>query len=265
MIFTLFALAAAVVFFFSSLALLNYGRRLGARHLAKEGASSMAGLNAVEGAVFALMGLLLAFSLSGALQRFDERRQLVLQEVNAIGTAYDRLAFLEREKGLKLRAKLKAYVQARIDLYRLPIDLSLSNWSADYSTEQLDKILALKAEVWDEAVAACSSTGASTACSLILTSLGNVFDLARLRSGINERHPPIVIFITLFGLALAGSLLAGFGMAAAKKRSWIHIVAFALALATTLYIITEIEYPRLGFIRVDAFDHFLTEAHARMK
>lgn len=75
----------------------------------------------------------------------------------------------------------------------------------------------------------------------------------------------MVIFAMLFGLGLAGSLLAGFGMAAAKTRSWIHIVAFALALATALYIITEIEYPRLGFIRVDAFDHFLAEAHARMK
>lgn len=110
MIFTLFALAVAVVFFFASLALLSDGRRLGARHLAKEGASPMAGLNAVEGAVFALMGLLLAFSLSGALQRFDERRQLVLQEANAISTAYDRLVFLEREKESKLKTKLKAYV-----------------------------------------------------------------------------------------------------------------------------------------------------------
>ncbi len=50
MIFTLFALAVAVVFFFTSLALLNYGRLVGVRHLAKEGASAMAGLNAVEGA-----------------------------------------------------------------------------------------------------------------------------------------------------------------------------------------------------------------------
>ena len=265
MIFTLFALAVAVVFFFASLALLSYGRCLGARHLAKEGASSMAGLNAVEGAVFALMGLLLAFSLSGALQRFDERRQLVLQEANAISTAYDRLVFLEREKESKVKASLKAYVEARIDLYRMPSGFSLPNWSADDSTEQPAKIHALQSEVWDGAIAACSSTGASTACSLLLTSLGNLFDIARLRSGINERHPPIIIFITLFGLGLAGSLLAGFGMAAAKTRSRIHIVAFALALAATLYIITETEYPRLGFIRVDAFDHFLTEAYARMK
>ena len=108
MIFTLLALAVAVVFFFASLALLSYGRRLGARHLAKEGASSMAGLNAVEGAVFALMGLLLAFSLSGALQRFDERRQLVLQEANAISTAYDRLVFLERERRIETEDEVES-------------------------------------------------------------------------------------------------------------------------------------------------------------
>jgi hypothetical protein len=48
----------------------------------------MAGLTTVEGAVFALIGLLLAFTISGALQRFDERRQLVIQEANAVSTAY---------------------------------------------------------------------------------------------------------------------------------------------------------------------------------
>ncbi|MGC1747998.1 MAG: hypothetical protein WA778_08390 [Pseudolabrys sp.] len=50
----------------------------------QKGAGSMAGLTTVEGAVFALIGLLLAFTISGALQRFDERRQLVIQEANAV-------------------------------------------------------------------------------------------------------------------------------------------------------------------------------------
>ena len=54
----------------------------------------MSGLPTIEGAIFALIGLLLAFTISGALQRFDERRQLVVQEANAVMTAYDRLALL---------------------------------------------------------------------------------------------------------------------------------------------------------------------------
>src|SRR5262249_46701399 len=91
MIFTLFAALIAAAFFVSSLFLLNYGRQLGLRYL-KGGTSNMAGLATVEGAVFALIGLLLAFTISGALQRFDDRRQLVIQEANAASTAHDRLA-----------------------------------------------------------------------------------------------------------------------------------------------------------------------------
>jgi hypothetical protein len=70
MIFSLFALAIAAVFFASSLILLNFGRHLGLRYLQQQkDAANMAGLATVEGAVFALIGLLLAFTISGALQR----------------------------------------------------------------------------------------------------------------------------------------------------------------------------------------------------
>jgi hypothetical protein len=72
--FLLFSSAVAVTFFISSLILMNWGRRLGARYLVCEGAPTVTGLNAIEGAVFALMGLVLAFAISGALQRFDERK-----------------------------------------------------------------------------------------------------------------------------------------------------------------------------------------------
>ena len=68
-------------------------------------------------AVFALIGLLLAFTISAALQRFDERRQLVIQEANAVSTAYDRLGLLEGEVARNLQMKLKDYVRARIDLH----------------------------------------------------------------------------------------------------------------------------------------------------
>jgi hypothetical protein len=79
--FVLFSITVAAAFFVSSLVLLNFGRQLGLRYLRQEG-GSLAGLTTVEGAVFALIGLLLAFTISGGLQRFDDRRQLVIQEAN---------------------------------------------------------------------------------------------------------------------------------------------------------------------------------------
>ena len=125
MIFMLFAVAIVAAFFVSSLILMNYGRQLGLRYRQQLGAESMAGLPSVEGAVFALIGLLVAFTVSGALHRFDERRQLVLQEANAVSTAFDRLDLFEGEAAKNIQKKLKEYVRARIELYRMPHDFSL--------------------------------------------------------------------------------------------------------------------------------------------
>ena len=264
MIFLFFAVLIAGAFFVSSLFLLNYGRQLGLRYL-KEDTGNMAGLTTVEGAVFALIGLLLAFTISGALQRFDDRRQLVIQEANAASTAHDRLALFEGDVGRDLQNKLRDYVQARIDLYRMPHDYSLSKRTEFFSSEQEDKILSLKNNVWNAAVAACPQASFRPACAQALPTLANLFEVARLRLGAAEKHPPQVIYVILFGLGLGGSLLAGFGMAAAKSRSWIHMLIFAATLTVALYTLTDMEYPRLGLIRIDNFDHFLVDAQLQMQ
>jgi hypothetical protein len=69
----------------------------------------------------------------------------------------------------------------------------------------------------------------------------------------------------LFGLGLGSSLLAGIGTAATRTRSWVHMVTFAAALALALFVVTNIEFPRLGLIRVDFFDHFLRSVHEHMR
>ncbi|WJR79784.1 hypothetical protein [Bradyrhizobium sp. NP1] len=86
-----------------------------------------------------------------------------------------------------------------------------------------------------------------------------------LRAGASEKHPPQIIYFMLFCQGLACSLLAGFGMAAGTARSWIHMVTFALTLAVALFIVTDMEYPRLGLVRIETFDHFLADAYAGMR
>jgi hypothetical protein len=69
----------------------------------------------------------------------------------------------------------------------------------------------------------------------------------------------------LAALALASAILAGYGMAASQTRSWIHILEFAAIMAVTVYIIVDLEHPRLGLIRVDAFDQVLVDLRNSMK
>jgi len=84
----LMAAVLAVGLFVGILAMLEFGRRLGIRRLAIDPAGAQAGTGAVEGAVFALVGLLIAFTFSGAASRFAVRRDLIVAETNAIGTAW---------------------------------------------------------------------------------------------------------------------------------------------------------------------------------
>jgi hypothetical protein len=80
-----------------------------------------------------------------------------------------------------------------------------------------------------------------------------------------RRVVALIIYAMLFGLGLGGSLLAGFGMAAATARSWIHMVIFAGTLTITLYAVTDMEFPRLGLIHIENFDHFLVETYEQMR
>jgi hypothetical protein len=265
MIFMLFAVAIAVLFFAGSLILLRLGQHLGLRHRKRSGSEGIGGLATVEGAIFGLMGLLLAFTISGALQRFDDRRQLVIQEATAATTAYDRLSLFGGDDAGRLQAGLKEYVRARIDLYRMAHDFLLLQRAEDFSDQQEKKLLELKNQLWDAAVAACPQPNYRPACALSLPALNSLFEVARLRAGAAEKHPPQIIYFMLFGLGLGCSLLAGFGMAASAGHSWIHMMLFAGTLTVALYIVTDMEYPRLGLIRIENFDHFLADAYDQMR
>ena len=165
---------------------------------------------------------------------------MILNEANAISTAYQRLDLLEAPTALALKSALKAYLRARIDLYQTGIGFSLWRGAEVASDEHLARISRLNHAIWDGAVKACAPADQKAVCVLVLPSLSSMFDTARSRDGANERHPPHVLYVMLFGLGLGGSLLAGFGMAATKNRSWVHMTIFASALAVALFVVTDL-------------------------
>jgi acyl-CoA synthetase (AMP-forming)/AMP-acid ligase II len=102
------------------LAMQEIGRRLGVRARTMAGDAAVAGTGVVEGAVFALLGLLIAFTFSGAASRFDERRKLIVEEANAIGTAYLRIDLLPVAAQADMRDSFRRYLDTRLAAYRAP-------------------------------------------------------------------------------------------------------------------------------------------------
>jgi hypothetical protein len=243
--------------FVGMIALLDLGRRFGRRRQGKDQEGARAGLGAVEGAVFALMGLLIAFTFSGAASRFDARRQLIVEEANAIGTAWLRLDLLPPAAQPELRDLFRRYLDLRLAVYQKLPDLAAA-------MAELDKANALQGEIWSRAVAACQQSPGPVSVQLI-PALNQMFDISATRTAASRLHPPVIIFILLGVLALMGSLLAGYAMAGGKTRSWIHLIGFALIMATTVYVILDLEFPRLGIIRIDTFDQVLIELRQSMR
>ncbi|MFB1487906.1 MULTISPECIES: DUF4239 domain-containing protein [unclassified Thiocapsa] len=234
------------------------GRRLGAGRLARDPDGAQAGTGVVEGAVFALVGLLIAFTFSGAATRFDQRRDLIVQETNAIGTAYLRLDLLPTDARSALQEDFRRYVDARLDAYRQLPDIQAV-------VAGLAKATALQNKIWTQSVSAGQRPDAAPdAIKLLLPALNDMIDITTTRTLAAQMHPPLGIYLMLVALALASALLAGYSMAGGRSRNWLHMIAFAVVMAMTVYIIIDIEFPRMGMIRVDAFDQALVELRAAM-
>ena len=238
------------------LLLLEIGRRIGVRQRkASEGAGS--GFGAVEGAVFGLLCLLIAFTFSGAAARFETRRNLVVEETNDIGTAYLRLSLLPQDAQPELHDLFRQYVDARLAFYHEILD-------PEAAQARMARLRELQNEIWPRAVKASQQTSTTVASMLLLPALNNMFDIATTRSAAQQMHPPKVIFGMLAVLALACSLLAGYGMSA-SPRSWLHTIAFAVILTLAVYLIIDLEYPRAGVIRLSSFDQILIDLRNSMK
>jgi hypothetical protein len=243
--------------FLGMLILLAVGRRIGARRLAADPDGARTRLGAVEGALFGLLGLLIAFTFSGAAARFDARRQLIVDEANCIGTAYRRVALLPEEAQEPMRKLFREYLDSRLETYRRLPDLVAANAEWQH-TLQLQDIL------WTNALAACRAAPATPPLMLLLPSLNQTFDIANTRIVAARRHPPATIYAMLAGLALAAALLAGHGLAGAKVPSRVHAIGFAAIVALTAYVTLDLEFPRFGYIRIDASDQALIELRASM-
>jgi hypothetical protein len=250
----LFLISAAL--FVAMVALQDAGWRLGrARMAAAHGHSP--GVGAVESSVFALTGLVIAFSFSGAADRFEHRRALITEEVNAIGTAYKRLDVVGADACTALRAEMRDYVRQRLSVYRALPDIGAARQSLERSERTQD-------EIWSNAVAATRAAGGSTQ-EVLLPSLNEMFDMATTRVLAGQAHPPLVVFVMLGVLCLLSAFIAGYDMASAPAPSRLLFCVFAAALTVTVYVILDLEYPRFGLIRIDAAESNIAQLLEKMR
>lgn len=254
---TLLLLGSAVGLVIAILVMVELGHRLGRRRMERDAEGARAGTSAVEASAFGLFGLLIAFWFSGATNRFDDRRRLLVEEANNIGTAYLRIDLLPAEAQPGMRDRFRAYTDSRVQIYKKLPDLAAAK-------AELARSNGLQADLWAEAVKACQGSQAGTL--LFLPAVNSMIDISASRTAAGLiMHPPPIILGLLILLSLGCALLVGHSMAASKTRNLLHTIAFACMVGMTFYVIIDVEYPRIGLIRVDEADQLLVDVRASMK
>jgi len=245
--------------FLIMLLVLETGRRIGKRYYSMEESDHHRGNRIlVESAIYGLLGLLIAFTVSGAANRFDARRTLTVQEAKAIGTAYLRLDLLPAAAQPELRRKFRRYAEARLAVFRLLPDFEASNAEAVRANE-------LQRSIWNEVIAALPGVPQS-ATLMLLPALNEMFDITSSRAIAGQAHTPLVILCALAVLALFCCLLAGYGLAGENPLgSALRMIGFALIVTLTIFVILDLDYPRVGLIRLDYADQALIDVLAGMR
>lgn len=238
--------------------MLDVGFRLGRSARARRGDDADRGHGAIEGAVFGLFGLLVAFTFTGSASRLDERRALVAEEANAISTSYLRLDLLGPELGAPIRPLYREYLELRI----------AESSKADTGPGQpgaLREAEVLQGKIWTAVVAALDASGQPSLATPIMVPLNEMIDITTTRRMAAMMHPPALVFVSLGVVAMLASLLAGYATGLAGRRSLIHHAAFVLAIGGTLYGILEMEYPRLGLVTISGADVVLSDLRGMME
>lgn len=232
------------------------GHRYGRWRL-DSGQTPSEGFNVVGGAVFALFGLLIAFTFNGGYGRYEHRRSLIVEEACAIGTAYLRLDQLPAHAQAPAKAALRAYARNRAEiLAKLP--------DAEARTAHLAEGDALQEKVWILAIEGTSAPQDQPARISLVPALTQMFDSATRRTAAAYEHPPPIVFLMLALLALACAWLIGHGAAKRDRLSVFYATFFALVVGFMVFVILDMEFPGVGMVNLSTANQFLVSAHDSM-
>lgn len=208
----------------------------------------------VESVLFALFGLLIAFTFTGAGARLEAKRQLITVEANAIDTAYLRIGLLPKEAQPQMRKLFKEYTLIRANTNEDVADTDPSKVPLLHTAETLQN------KMWDIAINGCRSANTPNYCAtLMLPALNSMFDITTSRIMASLNHPPIIIYAMLVALSLFSALLVGYDLPRSNRRNLLYMISYAIVISVVLYIIIDMELPHYGLISIDNADQILLD------
>jgi hypothetical protein len=205
--------------------------------------SGVGGGELVQNATLALLGLMIAFTYSFTVSHYETRKRDVIDEANALGTAFLR-AGLEKERGgSELQKALLEYARTRV--------VTPEN-SATFEDDQamLDRTLAAQSEIWSATERVMMAGPVNPLEVALLTSINEVIDMHTERVTTGFDTLPQVVFWTLLFIAAVAVMIGGYTAGLSGMMCRCRMFAFILVLAATIHLIVDFDRSMRGFISI---------------
>lgn len=208
----------------------------------RRGAEREAPLGAMTGAHLALLAFIMAFSFNMAASHYDARKTLVLEEANALGTAYLRAALVRKPEGQEIMRLLRDYTAVRASVVR----------GEQAIAEIIEQSEVLHIDMWRilQQLAREGESGELEA--LLVTSINELIDLHSQRTSayMRKRIPP-VIWGVLTVLLIASMVGMGYFTSLNGKRNPVATTGVAISFSVVMFLIVDLDRPASGLVRAD--------------
>jgi len=247
----------SVLIFFLVLLFNWFGFKFKKWHLEKYPGRVPEDLGAVEGSMLGVMALLLGFTFSIAISKFETRRQITVEEANDIGTAILRCDMYPDSVRNPLRADFKEYVETRIAYYTVGND-------EEKIQEELVKSGEISGRIWKRVALQAQNRDNIAVTAQMIPAVNAMIDIVTTRDASRISRVPRLVLFVLLGLVLISAFVLGSDYNG-KKRNRILIFSYALAMTITLNLITDLDRPREGLINLNAIEKKMTDLRELVK
>lgn len=222
---------------------LEFGYRLGMWRHTRASEEKESPVGAMVGSILGLLAFLLAFTFSMAATRFDEKRMIVLDEANAIGTTYLRTRLLPEPHGTESAKLLREYVKVRLpDLRKGDVAQTIA--------QIIKRSDELHEQLWSHAVAAADKKPTPITATFV-NALNEMIDLHAKRVLIGTRNRiPFIIWVMLFSLAALGMAAMGYQSGLSGTRRSPAMIGMVIAFAGVLFLIADLDRGHEGLLTV---------------
>jgi hypothetical protein len=196
----------------------------------------------IIGAVLTLLALLLGFTYAMSEGRFEARRQLVIEEANAIGTTYLRAKTLPEPRSSEVQELLRQYAALRVEMG------SKTEYDPEKIREMDNKTKQLHSLLWSHA-AALARENPNPVISVFLQTLNEMIDLHTKRMAAFRNRVPLAIYLVLFVISAVTLFLVGYYLGSHRQRVLILTALLAFLVASVMWLIMDLDQPVRGAIR----------------